>query len=123
MATRVFVYGSLLRGEPNHRVISAGTFVGAARTTEGFALFDLGAYPGMIATDHGTVAGEIYEVDDATLAALDRLEGHPRYYQRTRISLDEGIEVETYLLPLEYVDGRKRVETGDWRAARREKFR
>ena len=30
----------------------------------------------------------------ATLAALDRLEGHPRFYRRTRIALDDGSLVQ-----------------------------
>ena len=66
------------------------------------------------------VAGEVYEVDEATLAALDRLEGHPRFYRRTRIALEDGAAVETYLLAPEQVEGRPVIDSGNWRARRKE---
>ena len=66
------------------------------------------------------VAGEVYEVDEATLAALDRLEGHPRFYRRTRIALEDGAAVETYLLPPEQVEGRPVIASGNWRSRRKE---
>ena len=34
------------------------------------------------------IAGEIYEVDGAMLAKLDRLEGHPDYYMRRTIQVE-----------------------------------
>ena len=37
-----------------------------------------------------TVTGEVYE---ATLAALDRREGHPRWYRRTPVTLEDGAVV------------------------------
>jgi hypothetical protein len=33
----------------------------------------------------GHVRGEVWAVDDRTLASLDRLEGHPRFYRRERL--------------------------------------
>jgi gamma-glutamylcyclotransferase (GGCT)/AIG2-like uncharacterized protein YtfP len=66
------------------------------------------------------VAGEVYEVDEATLAALDRLEGHPRFYRRTRIALDDTSLVQTYLLPPEQVEGHPVVASGNWRSRRKE---
>ena len=62
----------------------------------------------------------MYEVDEATLAALDRLEGHPRFYRRTRIALEDGAAVETYLLPPEQVEGRPVIASGNWRSRRKE---
>ncbi len=55
-----------------------------------------------------------------TLAALDRLEGHPRFYRRTRIALEDGAAVETYLLAPEQVEGRPVIDSGSWRARRKE---
>jgi gamma-glutamylaminecyclotransferase len=37
-------------------------------------------------------------VDEPTLAALDRLEGHPRFYQRRPVRLDGGGKVLACLL-------------------------
>ena len=36
------------------------------------------------------VVGEVYVVDPLTLAALERLEGHSRFYQRQPIRLADG---------------------------------
>ncbi|MEZ4323566.1 MAG: gamma-glutamylcyclotransferase family protein, partial [Polyangiales bacterium] len=88
--TRVFVYGTLLAGEPNHRVLAGARLVANARTQPAFELRDLGPFPGLVSGGAHAVAGEVYEVDEATLAALDRLEGHPRFYRRTRIALEDG---------------------------------
>jgi gamma-glutamylcyclotransferase (GGCT)/AIG2-like uncharacterized protein YtfP len=83
--TRVFVYGTLLAGEPNHRVLAGARLVANARTEPAFELRDLGPFPGLVSSGAHAVAGEVYEVDEATLAALDRLEGHrPRRRRRRR---------------------------------------
>jgi gamma-glutamylaminecyclotransferase len=75
--TLVFVYGTLKRGGGNHRHLAGQKFVGEARTTPGFRLFDLGEYPGMVAhaDDRAGVSGEIWAVDADCLARLDVLEG------------------------------------------------
>jgi gamma-glutamylcyclotransferase (GGCT)/AIG2-like uncharacterized protein YtfP len=64
--------------------------------------------------------GEVYEVDAPTLARLDALEGHPRFYRRTRIALEDGAKVETYLLTPEQVEGRRVIASGNWRSRRKE---
>jgi gamma-glutamylcyclotransferase (GGCT)/AIG2-like uncharacterized protein YtfP len=56
-----------------------------------------------------------------TLAALDRLEGHPRFYQRRPIRLADGDEVLAYLLSPEQAHGRTRIPSGDWTNANRHK--
>lgn len=118
--TRVFVYGTLLAGEPNHRLLTGARLVAEARTKPAFELRDLGAFPGLVSGGAHAVAGEVYEVDEATLAALDRLEGHPRFYRRTTIALEDGAAVETYLLAPEQVEGRPVIASGNWRSRRKE---
>src|SRR5262249_38344841 len=88
-AGRVFVYGTLLSGEANHGHLAGARYVGSGRTRAEVELRDLGAYPALIAGGAQAVVGEIYEVDEATLAALDALEDHPAYYRRTEIVLDD----------------------------------
>ena len=51
-----------------------------------FQMISLGGFPGIISGDK-RIEGEIYEVDDRTLAALDRLEGNGTFYQRIKIKL------------------------------------
>ncbi|GMT03899.1 hypothetical protein PENTCL1PPCAC_26073 [Pristionchus entomophagus] len=87
---RIFVYGTLKKGQANHKVLtdSEGTLraFGSARSVDRFPLvigtklnipFVLNA-KGM--GEH--VLGEIYEVNGAKLAILDALEGHPILYER-----------------------------------------
>jgi gamma-glutamylcyclotransferase (GGCT)/AIG2-like uncharacterized protein YtfP len=110
-----FVYGSLMRNMGNHRVLVRARFVRTAHTPASFTLHDLGAYPGMIGGGTTRVHGELYEVNEETLAALDRLEGHPRFYRRSEISLCDGTRVLSYLL----AERRSRcpaIAGGDWRA-------
>lgn len=114
--TRVFVYGTLLAGEPNHRLLEAASFVGPAVTPPVFSLVDLGPFPALVEGGAGAVVGEVYEVDRPTLARLDQLEGHPRFYKRQRIALDDGSHVETYVLSPEQVAGRPVIGSGNWRA-------
>lgn len=87
---RIFVYGTLKRGCKNHRHLAGQTYVGEARTAPGFRLCDLGSYPGMVPApaDHEGVAGELWDVDAATLACLDDFEGVPEgLYNRVRVPI------------------------------------
>jgi gamma-glutamylaminecyclotransferase len=114
----VFVYGTLRQDEVNHDLLAPARFVAEARTEPCFELFDLGPFPAMSANGRTAVLGELYAVDDATLARLDHLEGHPRLYQRTRIRLDDGQEVQTYLMDHARMRGRVLIASGDWRTHR-----
>ena len=118
---RVFVYGTLRAGEPNHYLLDHHDLVARARTEAAFELVSLGAFPAMVAGGATAVVGEVYEVDPYTLAALDRLEGHPRFYQRRPIRLEDGDEVFTYLLSPEQARGQTRIPSGDWTEAKQQK--
>jgi gamma-glutamylaminecyclotransferase len=114
--TRVFVYGTLLAGEGSHHLLEHARRVGEACTHPEFTLYDLGLYPGLVHGGHSAVEGEVYEVDEPTLAALDRLESHPEFYRRTAIRLATGDAVETYLLTAQQVAGHPIIPSGSWRA-------
>jgi gamma-glutamylaminecyclotransferase len=92
----VFVYGTLKRGQPNHKVMLDGTngwaaFRGRGCTAE--------PYPLVIAGEHNIprllhlpgrghcVVGEIYTVDEQMLRFLDDFEGCPDMYQRTAMQV------------------------------------
>lgn len=115
-ATRVFVYGTLLSGDPNHRLLRGARLVGQARTQPRFTLYDYGPFPTLADGGQHTVEGEVYEVDAPMLAALDRLEGHPHFYQRSPITLDCGSRVEAYLFPKARLAGCLTIASGSWRA-------
>ena len=75
----VFVYGTLKNGFPNHaRFLNDARFVGDFQTVSSFPLVLDGerCSPCLIDTPGTglTVQGEVYEIDAARLATLDRLE-------------------------------------------------
>jgi gamma-glutamylaminecyclotransferase len=115
----IFTYGTLMRGEVNHRLLATARFVAEAHTEPCFELFDLGHFPAMSAGGETVVRGEVYAVDDQTLVRLDRLEGHPEFYQRTPIRLADGQEVQTYLMDDARARRRPAIALGDWRAHRK----
>ena len=92
----VFTYGTLLKGERNHHLISDADFV-CTGCIRGFKMFNLGAYPGIEYGD-GRVLGELYLVDDLTLEKLDILEEEGSLYIRTtsRVYTDDN-EYEAYV--------------------------
>ena len=76
---RVFVYGTLKRGFPNHEVGLAGQrFLGRFHTAEAYPLVVAGRWfsPVLLAEPgHGhRVHGEVFAVGDDVLTDLDRLE-------------------------------------------------
>ncbi|XP_042316330.1 gamma-glutamylaminecyclotransferase isoform X2 [Sceloporus undulatus] len=94
---RVFVYGTLKKGQPNYSYMinsANGTarFQGRGLTMEKYPLVIAGKYnipyllhkPG---TGH-RVTGEIYSVDDQMLQFLDEFEGCPNVYQRTPMRIE-----------------------------------
>ncbi|XP_017768517.1 PREDICTED: gamma-glutamylaminecyclotransferase C isoform X2 [Nicrophorus vespilloides] len=88
---KVFVYGTLKRGEPNHECFSKckdgyHKFLCEAETVEKYPLI-IGTRFNIPFLLHNpgkgfNVMGEVYEVDERVLADLDELEDHPNYYCR-----------------------------------------
>src|SRR5579863_6153971 len=107
----LFVYGSLLRGEANHRLLETAEFVGPAGTPPEYRLVDLGPYPGLVAAGGTAVLGEVYQVPPGLIPRLDRLEDHPDVYVRSDIRLDDGRPVVTYLLREHLALGKPEVST------------
>lgn len=91
---QVFVYGTLKEGYCNFH-INKGRRVGADFVTEQrFALYIVGPQnlPWLLPAGEGAghpVVGQLFEVDDATLAAMDELEAvdQPGWYQRVPIAV------------------------------------
>lgn len=85
----VFVYGTLRTGQRNWAwaLKDKAKFLGSA-VTKG-RLYHLGGYPGFRFSqdmDEFDVYGEVFEIDDTTLAALDRLENTAHgFYNREQV--------------------------------------
>lgn len=109
---RVFVYGTLRRGEPNHWLLQGSRFLGEHRAGPGFVMVDLGTCPGVIPDGEGSVQGEVYRVDGKTLRRLDRLEAYPVVYTREEIETPFG---RAWIYLHRHARGRTGViASGDW---------
>ena len=83
----VFVYGSLKRGFCNHGLLKDAKFIKHDQTKEAeYRMYSAGAFP-MVSNGDKHIGGELYEVAEATLDRLDRLEGHPNWYKREQVYL------------------------------------
>lgn len=103
MSHLVFVYGTLKEGHGNHRLIADSVFEGPGRIQGSLYVVGL---PYFKNEGEGYVYGELYTVDDPTLARLDRLEGYNEhnpersFYKRieveTAVGDDEGYFIEGF---------------------------
>ena len=123
--TRVFTYGTLMRGHGNNRILRHSKFIGKGVLYR-YRLYTLvTAYPG-IKPHHDKprecVIGEVYEVNDETLKRLDVLEGiHWGLYRKETVTiyLESGLKTSAYV----YVYNKKKylnppewlhLPDGDW---------
>jgi gamma-glutamylaminecyclotransferase len=87
--TTVFVYGTLKRGQRNHRLLQDQEFLGQARTLPGYRLYDCGRYPALVEDSKNGLAvwGEVWKVSEPVLRQMDEYEGVPDLYSRREIFL------------------------------------
>ena len=104
----LFVYGTLKRGQPRNRFLTGQTFIAPAVTRPLYRMFNLGEYPALVRhADGRAIQGELWDVDDACVRTLDRVEGCDLgFYVRTTVELSapcDRLSAETYLylLPVE----------------------
>lgn len=117
---RLFVYGTLMRGQANARLLAGAPLVGPARTVAGYRLLLLQGYPALVpvrgVSGSTAVPGEIYLVGEAQLARLDEFEGHPTLFRRQDLALAGGGTAQAYLhANPQAVALAPLVPGGDWR--------
>ncbi len=110
----VFVYGSLMKGFGLSRYLNDSTFLGTTTTTAKYTLIDLGFYPGLLNVGHTQVAGEAYQIDQATLSTLDYIELSSGY-RRDKIELIDNFNNTVYAYLYNYGHDGNVVVSGDWR--------
>lgn len=110
----MFVYGTLRRGGIYHGLVARSSFLLATQTPAAFTLVDLGWCPGLLKGGRTAVKGEVYAVDDGTLARLDILEEHPDVYVREFVLLPSFGRVQTYFLRPEHARNARPILSGDW---------
>lgn len=115
---QVFVYGTLKNGQGNHHVLGKNRLLKGHARADGFVMVDLGAFPGAVRIENGGwhIFGEVYEVDDDHFEAIDRLEGHPRFYTREVVDLERYGKTWIYTLSRsQYLrDGCRFIPAGRW---------
>src|SRR5262249_49618609 len=99
----VFSYGTLMFPEVWRSVVGKA-FEMVAGTAKGFAVFRVrdAVFPGIIGAANGRVRGIVYlDVDDVSLARLDRFEDN--FYDRQSLSIDcddgQRRDAEAYVVP------------------------
>lgn len=114
MPIRLFVYGTLKQGFPNHHLNGGHRVAGTFRTHLRFPLLVVrlpneDRAPWLVQQPGAgfQVSGQVFEVDDAALPAIDALEevGLPTGYVRDRILLEDAadparrLQAHAYLKP------------------------
>ena len=115
---RIFVYGTLMEGERNHRLIESQECEGEG-FIHGFNLYNLGYYPGIRPSRHPEhiVHGEVYLVDDRTLEQVNRLEGEGSLYilQYVDVTMDDKVVTAGVYVYNHKCQKSSRIYTGYWK--------
>lgn len=88
----LFTYGTLMKDRRAHSLMASSEYIGQGRI-RGFAIYDLGAYPGIRPCPGGIVTGELYRVDSGEdFQKIRQYEGDGELYVQTRtpVELDSG---------------------------------
>ncbi|WP_419787341.1 gamma-glutamylcyclotransferase family protein [Pseudodesulfovibrio sp.] len=81
----IFVYGTMKRGFPNHRLLAGARYLGPASTVERYALY-VDMFPGVYPSEAvSPIRGELFQVSAEDLRRLDALEGHPSLCHREQV--------------------------------------
>lgn len=115
MAERVFVYGTLKQNHPNYDLMkhsAKGEYIGDT-VIENATMHSLGPFPAVCLNDEEgySVQGEVYDVENIT--PIDRLEGHPTFYQRHKVNTEYG-DVWIYNMTPDKLLRVPIVESGVW---------
>ena len=110
----VFVYGTLMRGQPASDHMTGADFLGNAVLPD-HAIYDLGWYPGVRPCDGESVQGELYLVSEDMLRSMDRYEGEGFLYLRKLVSvmIDGQTENAFVYLYAHEIDESRRMK-GRW---------
>lgn len=113
---RLFVYGTLRKGQVNHRVLQRldAIYVGDACTVPAYTMVDCGPYPAVMIGGRTAIRGEVFDLPVSSLPALDDFEEAPRLYLRSRVRLPCGAEPTAYLMHDWQAVQFPKINTGDW---------
>lgn len=126
MIKDIAVYGTLRAGYGNHPLLAGSRLIATGVTDDVYTMRASG-FPVVLENDHEAdthIRVEVYRItDEAVLADLDSLEGHPHWYRRTPVQVraDDGRELSAEMYIMQDSDYRHwvLVPTGDYADYRR----
>ena len=95
----IFVYGTLMSGQPAHHKLSGAVYLGRYRLDD-YAMYKVSYYPGIIPQRGEHVIGEVYAITADMLPAMDEYEDEGRLYHRRTVTVSNGTEecsVQAYI--------------------------
>jgi gamma-glutamylcyclotransferase (GGCT)/AIG2-like uncharacterized protein YtfP len=101
MKLKLFVYGTLKRGESND-ISDVALFLKPMRTASQFQLLDFEEYPGMT-YGNSSVEGDLFEVSLRELWKIDDFEDCPKLFLRRTILLEDESLAEAYLISPQHI--------------------
>ena len=93
----IFIYGTLKSGHGRNTVLRDQRYIGIARTTPNYGLYQFSGFPALITEAQATennltknnVFGELYEVNMELLPEIDRIEATDRgLFERKEVHFD-----------------------------------
>lgn len=114
--TNLFVYGTLREGSGHlrHSIMADAIFMGVYKTKPKYDMINLRSFPGLLEGGESVVTGEIYKVNNDILRSTDMMEGHPSFYERKFVEIEDYDDVQAYFLPRDEYGHMPKVESGDW---------
>lgn len=107
---KVFVYGTLMKGEGNHHFLEDSKLLGAS-SVEGYDMYNVGWFPAIVRGD-SRILGELYEVSQEDMPSIDALEGEGSLYRR-RCEITKDNEIAYLYEYLDDISGLERINS--WR--------
>jgi gamma-glutamylcyclotransferase (GGCT)/AIG2-like uncharacterized protein YtfP len=118
---RLFVYGTLRKGESNHLFYLQGALEEGITRVNGFSMFALRGYPFVLPDPTGSIEVESYLVTTDMLERIDLLElflgaGNPENeYERIEVTAQNGLTGFLYVYAdATNADTRYPIENGNW---------
>ena len=87
----IFVYGTLMNGQRANGYLDGAEFKGSF-CLNGYAMYDLGSFPGIVEKENESVVGEVYAITEDMLPMMDRYEGEGSLYIRREVIVERDDE-------------------------------